>query len=496
MVSLLAFVVLLLMLLKLYISRSNTKQPALINLPPGPWQLPLIGSLHHFLLSSFRDLPHRAMREMSKTYGPLMLLRLGTVPMLVVSSAEAAKEILKIHDLTFCSRPMSPTRDIISRGGQGLIFCPYNERWRELRKICMLELLNQRRVLQFRSVREDEVARLVRAISSECSSGQPINLSEKLNCLVSDITVRITTGDRLDHRDEFLREVDNASRLGTGFSMVDSYPSSRLVRWLSTTTRDLERCQRNIYRIIESIIRERATASAVARDNDILSVLLRLQKDSATQFTLTNEIIAAFILDIFAAGSDTASVTLEWAFSELIKNPRVLHKAQSEVRDVFKGQHTVTEDNLDKLSYLHLVIKETLRLHPPATFFLRECRETCRIIGYDVPKGMAIAVNVWAIGRDTKSWDAAEEFRPERFDNSNIDFKGNNFEYIPFGAGRRICPGITFASAIMELALASLLYHFDWELPAGVNTYQFDMTEAAGASVEASEAYGSDADME
>ncbi|GJN10085.1 hypothetical protein PR202_ga28148 [Eleusine coracana subsp. coracana] len=224
-VSLLAFLVLLVMLLKLYVSRSNTKQPAVISLPPGPWQLPLIGSLHHFLLSSFRDLPHRVMREMSKTYGPLMLLRLGTVPMLVVSSAEAAKEILKIHDLTFSNRPMSPTGDIISRGGQGLVLCPYNEQWRELRKICMLELLNKRRVLWFWSVREDEVARLVRAISSEySSSGQPINLSEKLNCLVSDITVRVTTGDRFDQRDEFLREFDNASRLGAGFNMVDSYP--------------------------------------------------------------------------------------------------------------------------------------------------------------------------------------------------------------------------------------------------------------------------------
>ncbi|KAK3124821.1 hypothetical protein QOZ80_7BG0593890 [Eleusine coracana subsp. coracana] len=361
-VMLLAFVALV--MLKFYTSRSYSNQ-AVLHLPPGPWQLPLIGSLHHLLLSRFRDLPHRAM----------------------------PKEILKIHDLSFCNRPISPTADIMSSGGQNIVHCPYNERWRELRKICMLELLNQRRVQQFRSVREDEVARLMRIISNECSSGQPINLSNKINCLVSDIIVRTAIGERSKHRDEFLRELDDVMRLGTGFSLVDLYPSSRLVRWLSTSTRDIERCRRNIDHIIENIIHERATKSTVERDDDLLSVLLRLQKDNATQFTLTNEIITAVILDIFGAGSDTASVT------------------------------------------------------------------------------------------DTKYWDAAEEFQPERFNNRNIDFKGNNLEYIPFGAGRRICPGMTFGCASMELALASLLYHFDWDLPDDVNTNEFDMTEAFGISV-------------
>ncbi|GJN24838.1 hypothetical protein PR202_gb12606 [Eleusine coracana subsp. coracana] len=456
------------MLCKFYISHLYTKHPAL-RLPPGPPELPLIGSLHHFLLSRFRDLPHRTMHELSTAYGPLMLLRLGTVPTVVVSSGEMAMEITKIHDLSFCSKPLSPTTDIISCGGRDIAFSPYNEHWRELRKICMLNLLNQRRVLDFRHVREDEVARLIHAVTNEWSNGQLINLSEKIFCMVNDIVLRTTIGRRSKHRDEFLHELEGVMRLICGFNLVDLYPSSKLIHWLSTSARDIGKCQSRIYHIIESIIHERDTTLAVAQD-DLLSVLLKLQKDGELQFTLTNEIISAVIFDIFTGGSDTAATTLEWAVSELVKNPRALHKAQSEVRETFNGQR-------------RLVIKETLRLHPPAPLVPRECREKCQIMGYDVPKGMAVVINIWAIGRDSKYWDAAEEFRPERFYNSSIDFKGTDFEYIPFGAGRRICPGMTYGNSIMELALASLLYYFDWELPAGVKTEDFNMTEDFGLTV-------------
>ena len=165
--------------------------------------------------------------------------------------------------------------------------------------------------------------------------------------------------------------------------------------------------------------------------------------------------------------------------SELVKNPRVLHKAQAEVRETFRGQEKLTEDDMVKLSYLHLVIKEALRLHAPVPFLLpRECRQTCQVMGYDVPKGAKVFVNVWAIARDSKFWGDGEAFRPERFDGSSVDFRGNDFEFVPFGAGRRICPGITHGLANMELVLASLLYHFDWELPGDL-----DMTEAFGITL-------------
>lgn len=182
--------------------------------------------------------------------------------------------------------------------------------------------------------------------------------------------------------------------------------------------------------------------------------------------------------DLFLAGSETSATTLQWAMAELVRNPRVMQKAQDEVRRVLDGQKRVTEGSVSNLQYLHLVLKETLRLHPPAPLLLpRECRSPCQILGVDVPVGAMVLVNAWAIGRDPMHWDAPDDFVPERFERSSIDFKGADFEYIPFGAGRRMCPGMAFGLANMELALASLLYHFDWELPNGTADVDIDMTE-------------------
>uniref|UniRef100_M8C393 Cytochrome P450 71D7 n=1 Tax=Aegilops tauschii TaxID=37682 RepID=M8C393_AEGTA len=415
--------------------------------PPGPWQLPLIGSLHHLLLSRSGGLPHRAMRDLSRAHGPLMLLRLGAVPTLIVSSAEAAREVMRTHAAAFAGRHLSATLDIITCGGKGILFSPYDDRWRELRRVCVHELFSQPRVLSFRPVREDEVARLLHAVSDGCRGGRAVNLSEKMCRMITDSVVRAAIGERCDHRDEFLHELDEAVRLTGGINLADLYPSSRLVRRLSVAARDMVKCQRNIYRIVQSIIRvrERAGAPEPERDEDLLGVLLKLQKDGGLQFELTTEMITAVILDVFSAGSETTSTTLEWAMSELMKNPRVLHKVQSEVREAFKGKDKLTEE--------------------------------------DIVKGTKVVVNVWAMGRDDMYWGDAEAFRPERFENSTVDFKGADFEFLPFGAGRRMCPGMSLAMANMELSLASLLFHFDWELPCDMRPEDMDMTETFGITV-------------
>jgi cytochrome P450 len=182
--------------------------------------------------------------------------------------------------------------------------------------------------------------------------------------------------------------------------------------------------------------------------------------------------------DLFASRGETTANALRWAMSELMRNPEAMQKAQTELRDSLQGKTTVTEDDLANMKYLKLVIMETLRLHPVVPLLLpRECRETCKVMGYDVPKGTTVFVNVWAICRDPKYWVDPEEFKPERFESGTVDFKGADFEFLPFGAGRRMCPGVAFAVAGIELALASLLYHFRWELPAGVSPRELDMTE-------------------
>ncbi|CAD6213543.1 unnamed protein product [Miscanthus lutarioriparius] len=292
------FLAILLKLIRSYVTSSRTKPqpPSALRLPPGPWQLPLIGSLHHLLLSRFSDLPHRALREMSGTYGSLMMLRFGSVPTLVVSSAEAAREVLRTHDLAFCNRHLGVTLETISCGGKDIVCSPYNAHWRELRKLCVLEIFSQRRVLSFRPVREAEVARLLRSISDESGGGQqPVNLTEGICRMINDVAARTVVGNRCEYRDEYIHELDEVVRLAGGFNLADLYPSSRLVRRFSAAAKDARRCQRNMYRIIQSIIQEREAMPTPERDEDLLGVLLRLQREGGLQFALTNEIVSTVI---------------------------------------------------------------------------------------------------------------------------------------------------------------------------------------------------------
>ena len=188
--------------------------------------------------------------------------------------------------------------------------------------------------------------------------------------------------------------------------------------------------------------------------------------------------------EIFSAGSGTSSKTIEWALAELIKNPREMEKAQAEVRKVYEGKGYVDEASIHELQYMQSVIKETLRLHPPVPLLLpRECSEKCEINGYEISPESKVMVNVWAIGRDPDNWFEAEKFYPERFFDQSMDFKGTDFELIPFGAGRRICPGMTFGVAAIELTLANLLFHFDWRMPNGEKPETLDMSESFGMAV-------------
>lgn len=183
--------------------------------------------------------------------------------------------------------------------------------------------------------------------------------------------------------------------------------------------------------------------------------------------------------DLFIAGTESTTTTILWAMAELMRNPNILQKAQAELHCVLQGKSRVTEDYLASIQYLKLIIKETMRLHIPGPLLLpRECRESCKLLGYDVPKGAMVLVNAWAISRDPKYWDEPEVFKPERFEmDTTSDFQGTNFRYIPFGAGRRICPGQGFSLATMELVLATLLFHFEWQLPPGMLPSELDMAE-------------------
>ena len=195
-----------------------------------------------------------------------------------------------------------------------------------------------------------------------------------------------------------------------------------------------------------------------------------------------SDIYISYIIDqdLFTGGSETTSATIEWVMTELVRNPRAMKKAQAELRQALEGKNKIEEKDLEKLDYLRAVVKETLRIHPPGTIIPRESRQQCEIGGYNVPAGTKIIINAWALGRDPGYWVDAESFKPERFEGSSVDFKGTCFEYLPFGGGRRICPGISFALATVELAVSQLLYHFDWKLSNGGKPEELDATELFG----------------
>ncbi|CAO2151998.1 unnamed protein product [Urochloa humidicola] len=449
-----------------------------LQLPPGPRQLPILGSLHHFFRSK---LPHHVLRELSRCHGPLMFLNFGKISVVVASSREASMEVMKTHDAVFATRPQTLVAKIITKQGQALAISPYGDHWRRLRRIYVHDLLSSQRVRSFKAIREEEVARLVRAISSQ--PAQPVNLSELLVAHVADMIVHAILGYRLRDRETLLCIINGAIELAAGFTLADLFPASWLAGSLSwKARRRVDVYQEDMFSFLDNIVRDHIARRLDEEFHEgLLDILLGIHREDSTHFPLTMNTIKAVIFDLFAAGSETAAVTLQWAMAELMQNPTVMSKAQAEVREAFGSEMKVAEEGISNLRYLHWVIKETLRLHPAGPLLIpRQCLQTCKVLNYDVPKGTMLIVNACAISRDPRYWDEPETFKPERFERDAREYKGNHFEFTPFGAGRRICPGMSFAIADVELALASLLFYFDWSLPQGICHGELDMTESTG----------------
>jgi cytochrome P450 len=273
--------------------RSGVNGGDSVRLPPGPWQLPVIGSLHHLA----GQLPHRAMRDLARRHGPAMLLRLGEVPTLVVSSREGAREVMKTHDTTFATRPLSATLRVITNGGRDIVFAPYGDYWRQLRKIAVTELFTTRRVLSFRAIREEEVAAVLREVGEAAAAERPVEMHALLSALVADSTVRAVMGGRCKERDAFLRELDRSLKLSAGFNPADLWPSSRLAVRFSGAVRRAKECRDAVYGILDGIIQEHLERmdSGGGHDEDLIDVLLRIQKEGGLQFPLDMDTIKSVI---------------------------------------------------------------------------------------------------------------------------------------------------------------------------------------------------------
>ncbi|KAG8049542.1 hypothetical protein GUJ93_ZPchr0009g805 [Zizania palustris] len=503
----------LLQLVKLFLRR----RPRRPRTPPGPWKLPVIGSMHHLV----NVLPHRALRDLAAVHGPLMMLQLGQTPLVVVSSKEMARSVLKTHDSNFATRPKLLAGEIVGYEWVDILFSPSGDYWRKLRQLCAAEILSPKRVLSFRHIREDEVMMRVSEIRAAGPSS-PVNLSVMFHSVTNSIVSRAAFGKKRRNAAEFMAAIKAGVGLASGFNVPDLFPTwTAILASLTGMTRSLRGIHGTVDSILEEIIEERKAArddkirtGADAVEENLVDVLIGLQHKGGFGFHLNDSKIKAIILvrtyvykiilitricddiydgiyacmhamkDMFAGGTGTSASALEWAMSELMRNQLVMKKLQAQIREAFRGMVMVTEAELQasNLRYLKMVIKEALRLHPPAPLLVpRESIDACELDGYTIPAKSRVVINAWAIGRDGKYWEDADEFKPERFEDGAIDFMGSNYEFIPFGSGRRMCPGFNYGLASMELMLTGLLYHFDWSLPEGVN--EVDMEEAPGLGV-------------
>ncbi|KAL3650212.1 hypothetical protein CASFOL_006615 [Castilleja foliolosa] len=465
---------------------NKSKQARSINLPPGPKTLPIIGNLHHI-----SSLPFRSFRDLSKHYGPIMHLMFGQVPAIVVSSPEIAREVLKDNDPNFADRPILMVVKIMWYNNANIVTSPYGGYWRQMRKICILELLSTKNVRSFGTIRSDEVSRVIETI--RFSSGKPVNLTEMVSKMTSSITCRAAFGKVCKDNDALIKIIEDAVRMLGGFEIADLFEPSMIVSVLSWPSKmRLVRMRRKLDLILDSIIDEhKENLSRMKREGeglgrrgngefgneDLIDVLLRVKESGELEFPIGNDNIKAIIFDMFAAGTDTSSTTINWTMAELIRNPSAMTKAQAEVRRAFQGTKTIEEHDVHTLKYLKLVIRESLRLHPPIPIIPRASRDERIINGYTIPAKTKVLVNNWAMQRDPKYWKNAENFEPERFESNGPDFVGGDFQFLPFGAGKRMCPGMTFGLASVELPLARLLYSFDWKVTDSKN---LDMIEGTG----------------
>ncbi|GJN21387.1 hypothetical protein PR202_gb08857 [Eleusine coracana subsp. coracana] len=445
-------------------------------LPPGPKPLPLLGNL----LDLRGDDLHHALARLARAHGPVMRLHLGPTTAVVISTPDAAMEAFTKHDRRFAARSVPDIARAFRFAERSMIWLPSSSsRWTTLRGILATHF-SPRSLAAVRAVRERKVRELVGRIRERAGQEVDVGLAlyGGLINLVSSAFFSVdmvdaggtTTTESAEELRQLMKEVvaslakPNVSDLFPFLGALD------VQGWRRWATGKFEK----IFGLLGAIIDRRLATSHGG--GDFFDVLLELMSTGK----ISCDDVPGILFDVFAGGSDTISITVAWAMAELLRNPSVLAKVSAEVRDVLGGKQVIEEPDAERLPYLQAVVKEAMRLHPVAPLMVphQVVEDGVEIGGYAVPKGCLIIFNSWQIMRDPAAWERPSEFIPERFMMDGMpDFWGKDFGFIPFGSGRRRCPGIPMVECVVPFILASLLHAFEWKLPAGVSADKLDISE-------------------
>ncbi|KAI7753942.1 hypothetical protein M8C21_033142 [Ambrosia artemisiifolia] len=472
--STLVFILLIVKKTKLFSLKSDK------NLPPGPPKLPIIGNLHQV-----GDQPHVTLANLAKRYGPLISLSLGKQLLVVASSPEAAREILKTHDRLLSARKVPSALQHPTMLPHSLMWSECNQTWKSLRTLCRTEMFSAKALDTHSRVREEIFAKLIDFLRKK--QGHAINMEDIIfTTLFNTLSSIMFAKEFLDFPDEneshdWLKEsmhkvIEYAGRIkdfGAFFPVLNRFD-------LNGTRKGTMTEFKKILAYWEDIIEERRAQvnSSTWSSEQAQSFLDRLLEKGFSNIQIFQP-----VMELLGAGTNTTTTTVIWAMSELMRHKECMSKIQEEIQNEITTDQ-ITNSQLSKLTYLQAFIKETFRLHPPVPLLLPHMAvETCEVMNYTIPKNARVHVNLWAMGRDPKVWDNPLSFNPARFINSKVDFKGQDFELLPFGSGRRTCPGMSHGIKSVETVLAYLIREFNWDLPNGDDPSKLDMTEKFGIAL-------------
>ncbi|KAM7265617.1 hypothetical protein ACFE04_003300 [Oxalis oulophora] len=442
------------------------------NSPPGPLSLPIIGHLH-----LIHPIPHQALHKLSLHYGSMMSLQVGSLRALHINSPELAKEFLKTNEASFSERHVSHSIRYISNDSS-FAFSPFGNFVKGMRKFSILKLLGSQTLSKLEPLRTLELKHFLRVIHEKSKHREPVNVSHELvkltNNIIAQMMWSMRSTDMRVHQEEAWTIVRDTNQVFGEANVANYIPFFKYINFRSA--RRYKRVRKLFHGMVDQIIADRVEVRKKRKAKETF------QGDEGVKDFL--EILLD--LDFFTAGTDSAAVAIEWALAELFTHSELLKRAQQEIEDLVGKDKLVEESDCLNLPFIQAIVKETFRLHPPIPLLMRKAIEPREVNGYKIPKGTVLYVNVWSMGRDPKNWENPTEFKPERFlksgDSSNIDVKGQNFQYLPFGTGRRVCIAIPLALQEVYTTLATMIQCFDFEAvdTKGNKLDVLDTTESIG----------------